>query len=190
MRYLAVFVMCATIASAAIAQFTKLNAAAERAIKQAVIDRLKDPESARFSNIYSVRDISGALHTCGLVNARNSYGGYVGSTPFYVITFGNEQPYVQIASTEVWSSTYVSERCHRDVIAKINYEISEEKNALCKAHVVFEPGSICFERMQQCKTYLNQLNETEQPKFLNYCRRNGFESAKQKWYIPPPLTIQ
>lgn len=45
--------------------------------KNAVSSRLKDPESARFSGVYVTGNI-----VCGLVNARNSFGGYAGDMRF------------------------------------------------------------------------------------------------------------
>jgi hypothetical protein len=45
--------------------------------KAAIMKRLKDPESARFSEI-AVK----GNNVCGLVNAKNSMGGYVGPRPF------------------------------------------------------------------------------------------------------------
>lgn len=40
---------------------------------------LKDPDSAKFSN---VRVKEGTAFVCGQVNAKNSFGGYVGPIPF------------------------------------------------------------------------------------------------------------
>jgi len=52
------------------------------AARAAVLGSLKDPASARFEG--DVVYPTGAV--CGLVNSKNAYGGYVGSTPyFYVI---------------------------------------------------------------------------------------------------------
>lgn len=42
--------------------------------------KLKDPESARFTNVTSDHGL-----VCGWVNAKNSYGGYVGFRPFAVV---------------------------------------------------------------------------------------------------------
>ena len=60
--------------------------------KQNVASKLKDPESARFSDFYGVKTFDvdadgntiGSVHIfiCGNVNAKNSYGGYVGQTLF------------------------------------------------------------------------------------------------------------
>jgi hypothetical protein len=43
---------------------------------------LKDPESARFGHIAAGRDSEGNIFVCGLVNAKNSYGGYTGEQPY------------------------------------------------------------------------------------------------------------
>lgn len=58
--------------------------------KKAVRERLKDPESARFGKIqihsftFEGKEFLGA---CGTVNAKNSFGGYVGMRRF--ISVGN-----------------------------------------------------------------------------------------------------
>lgn len=49
--------------------------------KAVVASKLKDPDSARFSGL-RVNSYLGGRYVCGLVNAKNSYGGYVGNTPF------------------------------------------------------------------------------------------------------------
>ena len=44
--------------------------------------QLVDPESAQFSELRLTRDGS----VCGLINAKNSFGGYVGFKPFYYLS--------------------------------------------------------------------------------------------------------
>lgn len=44
---------------------------------------LKDPDSARFSEVQTYGDGAEML-ACGMVNAKNSMGGYVGNTPFMI----------------------------------------------------------------------------------------------------------
>ncbi len=49
--------------------------------------RMKDPESARFDSVRVFRfNAFGKVidMTCGNINGKNSYGGYVGSKPFWV----------------------------------------------------------------------------------------------------------
>ena len=50
-----------------------------RQAEDVVRQGLKDPESARFRDVRR-NTATGAV--CGYVNAKNSYGGYVGETPF------------------------------------------------------------------------------------------------------------
>lgn len=54
--------------------------------KNIVRNRLKDPESATFSDIYGVKNESlrAGFSICGKVNAKNSFGGYVGNKSFAV----------------------------------------------------------------------------------------------------------
>ena len=47
-------------------------------VKEAVRDRLKDPNSAQFSNVKVVEGL-----VCGEVNAKNSFGGYAGRQRFW-----------------------------------------------------------------------------------------------------------
>lgn len=47
--------------------------------RTAVTERLKDPQSAEFSDLHAG---SGGGTVCGLVNARNSFGGFTGARPF------------------------------------------------------------------------------------------------------------
>jgi hypothetical protein len=51
-------------------------------IKKKVSSMMKDPESARFSDISAVR-YGNMVDVCGLLNAKNSYGGYVGYHAFF-----------------------------------------------------------------------------------------------------------
>jgi hypothetical protein len=44
--------------------------------------RLRDPDSARFSDIRFVRTHDG-VHVCGWVNAKNGFGGYGEAMQFY-----------------------------------------------------------------------------------------------------------
>jgi hypothetical protein len=50
---------------------------------------LADPESALFKDVWAVRgqiaDAPPTTFTCGTVNAKNGFGGYVGYTPFVAV---------------------------------------------------------------------------------------------------------
>lgn len=65
---------------------------------EAVRGKLKDPDSAKFSGIYATSkpEMVGDPIVCGLVNAKNSYGGYVGNVMF---AYGGEKAvFIQEAS--------------------------------------------------------------------------------------------
>lgn len=77
-------------ASSANWKYRKLTKNEIAAIEEAVKDQLKDPESARFK--HSMYVANGKGEYCGLVNSKNSYGGYVGDTPFMVMLINNGRP--------------------------------------------------------------------------------------------------
>ena len=52
------------------------------AIQEGVKAALKDPESARFGDIKAGQRSNGDVVVCGWVNAKNSFGGYIGMVPF------------------------------------------------------------------------------------------------------------
>lgn len=59
-------------------------------VKEGVKKTLKDPNSAMFGSIYAVKNAENGskgnsdkiIYVCGTVNAKNSFGGYTGQTPF------------------------------------------------------------------------------------------------------------
>ncbi|WP_154952869.1 MULTISPECIES: hypothetical protein [Klebsiella/Raoultella group] len=72
-------------------KYRTLTKAEIAAIEVAVRDQLKDPESARFKHSKFVSNGQGAY--CGMVNSKNSYGGYAGDTPFMVMLINNGKPH-------------------------------------------------------------------------------------------------
>jgi hypothetical protein len=82
-------------------------------IEKAVKHELSDPESARFKwfNLsqeqqVAMKEKDAAATYCGLVNAKNKMGGYVGDTPFLVVlSWSNGKvsptnPFVMLAATD------------------------------------------------------------------------------------------
>ncbi len=70
---------------AAAAPRRALTADEKQAIAKAVAYKLKDPDGAKFiwaPLVVNTRD--GVTDYCGLVNGKNSYGGYSGYDKFYV----------------------------------------------------------------------------------------------------------
>lgn len=64
----------------------QLSKVEKNAIESSIRDRLKDPESARFKHSLFISNGNGEY--CGLVNSKNSYGGYVGDSPYLVMLVG------------------------------------------------------------------------------------------------------
>ncbi|MCM2441059.1 hypothetical protein HGO34_15165 [Agrobacterium vitis] len=60
----------------------QLSDSEEALVEQTVRDGFKDPESARFDEVAATQSQDGGVVVCGLVNARNSFGGYAGRSPF------------------------------------------------------------------------------------------------------------
>lgn len=50
--------------------------------KESVLAKLKDPKSAEFKEVYFFRGADNTPMTCGQVNSKNSFGGYVGFQRF------------------------------------------------------------------------------------------------------------
>lgn len=60
-----------------------LPPAAESVVEDSVREKLRDPESAQFSSMRAFKGDGRLIGVCGLVNAKNGFGGYVGETPFF-----------------------------------------------------------------------------------------------------------
>lgn len=61
--------------------------------KKKITVRLKDPDSAKFDSLRILTHMQTGKRTlCGTVNAKNSYGGYVGSKGFHVTEEAVSQP--------------------------------------------------------------------------------------------------
>ena len=61
----------------------KLTAAQEEKVLDGLRKKLKDPNSAILGQIKAGTEEGGTINVCGFVNAKNSFGGYTGDTPFF-----------------------------------------------------------------------------------------------------------
>ena len=81
-----VFVLIAVMSSFAVSSRSDAISFA----KDAISSMLKDPGSAKFDSVHFNQLIKEKDHVagyvCGYVNGKNSFGGYVGSTRFLVLT--------------------------------------------------------------------------------------------------------
>lgn len=67
-----------------------VNEAERAAVEEGVRRSLKDPASAMFGGMLASDAGNGVKYVCGLVNARNSFGGYTGNTS-YIGVLGSMQ---------------------------------------------------------------------------------------------------
>ncbi|MBE8587750.1 hypothetical protein [Xenorhabdus griffiniae] len=91
--------LLAVVALASVSFFAK-SAITDRPLTQQEISlveaevkaSLKDPGSAKFKHVNLIQDSESSIDVyCGQVNAKNSYGGYVGFKPFMVILLTNQK---------------------------------------------------------------------------------------------------
>jgi len=61
---------------------TALTSTQTAVVQSSLRKALKDPDSARFGTVAAARGPDGAITVCGMVNAKNAYGGYTGEQPF------------------------------------------------------------------------------------------------------------
>lgn len=80
--------------------------------QRAVADSLRDPESARFTGTRVVRTPEGKDALCGMVNAKNGFGGYTGNDLFFaeMIPVGDKFVSVPFLVRQV-GVEYYAERC-------------------------------------------------------------------------------
>lgn len=68
-------------------------------IQKAMESRLKDPDSMRLQNVrFAPNKTEGMQTVCGEVNAKNSYGGYVGFRGFYAVYIANSNKGTPVAA--------------------------------------------------------------------------------------------
>lgn len=62
-----------------------LSSEQQSLVRNTIAGALKDPGSAVFGGYLARQDAQNPsiIHVCGMVNARNSYGGYSGDYPYY-----------------------------------------------------------------------------------------------------------
>lgn len=72
------------LTSSAVAQMPQpLTPEQQAAVEDGIREKLKDPDSARFKGAIKVPHEGDSFLVCGFVNSKNSFGGYVGFTPFH-----------------------------------------------------------------------------------------------------------
>ena len=93
-----------------LAQTQSVDAELIEKSKELVRRELKDPNSADFKDIYVASTPKGGKKVCGWVNAKNSYGGYVGFQRFIsngndYTTIDKESPFnLVMPFSELWAA--------------------------------------------------------------------------------------
>lgn len=73
---------CVSAAPAGSVKTTTLNMAQIDAIHSIVLSKLRDPGSVQWGEHKAGTDANGKTFVCGMVNAKNGFGGYTGMTPY------------------------------------------------------------------------------------------------------------
>lgn len=85
---IAVFFAIVIILNLSMTKDERARGDAVRQAEAAVSATLKDPDSAKFSDVEAHPHPDGKITVCGVVNARNGFGGYAGPSHFVVATIG------------------------------------------------------------------------------------------------------
>lgn len=94
----------------------ELTGKEKSAIMEAIRFRLKDPESAKFKWMKVVVHKLTTDGYCAIVNAKNSYGGYVGYKPFEVTFATNKSGNVEVIDANLEDvSSACAEQCYDDL---------------------------------------------------------------------------
>ncbi|WP_288199052.1 hypothetical protein [uncultured Pleomorphomonas sp.] len=80
---LAIVVLPTVVYGFEVGQRYELTADELALVEGAIKDRLLDPDSAKFKSPLAAYSKDGFVVVCGLVNAKNGYGGYAGFAPYY-----------------------------------------------------------------------------------------------------------
>lgn len=67
----------------------RLSEAEQLAIQTGIRTHLKDPTTPLFGGMEAARGDNGFIYVCGMVNAKNSYGGYTGDQPYFGMLIGD-----------------------------------------------------------------------------------------------------
>lgn len=128
MRNLTIFAVLAISAATALAEPQAQPASnpaddpdVKAALAKATYD-LKDPESARFRNLFKFVGSRGATRVCGEINAKNSYGAYGGFQRFVATKYGASIA----APDDIAANVLMDTSCVKEVNAsKVEFTVDE-----------------------------------------------------------------
>lgn len=121
---IAAVIACAGCSSTTMSNVTAAPATTPVALRAPDVDNVKlgvsallrDPPSAVFGRIAAARAADGTTYVCGLVNAKNGFGGYTGEVPFAGTLAADRFQLVAMGGTanETWVA---SDMCRRYGVA-------------------------------------------------------------------------
>ena len=79
-----------------VAYTTPLTQTQIDAIRNGVLDKLRDPGSAIFGKTGALVSSTGKVTICGMINAKNGYGGYTGMEIYQLGLVGDRVDYVAL----------------------------------------------------------------------------------------------
>lgn len=113
--------------------YAKQTLSDDEAIRLVVSDvkhGLKDPYSAKFNSLFARRERA-YISVCGEVNAKNSFGAYVGSRPFFGVVRhkqGKSKPYVMFSFIDKGDGDFDDDFAHYCLGKPLPEEQDDESN--------------------------------------------------------------
>lgn len=148
-------------------------------IKTAVGSELKDPHSAVYSEM-TVFKSDGKTNVCGFVNAKNSFGGYVGKTRFFFVDGTEPSAVLNPVLVESMCQSMTPAGAARNK-ADAERRKAEEAGALCGPETNLTSSGECGRLYAECYGEGKDFTEPARTTFLTNCRRKGVAYAKEQW---------
>lgn len=128
----------------------------ERQIKKDVMERLVDPDSAKFDAIYQGKT---EKHWCGMVNAKNRMGGYAGARPFVYKKVTDDFGLVTLVDEAPEDYEF------RSLIDSSSFE-REYKVLASKCRSIKEWNEVCGTRQMESHELCEPMTDPEDKEFI------------------------
>jgi hypothetical protein len=135
-----------------------------RKSKEALTRNYKDPSSAQFTNLVVANALdSNRKFLCGSVNAKNSYGGYVGSKVFYVMWSGAGDPDPWTEGDWYTRGTALAEQEFKYVSPGLSgaYQTKANVDAIIAKHLALEKEAVETAKAACQASATNQVTKVE-----------------------------
>lgn len=153
--------------------------------KAAIAEQLKDPYSAVYSDLRTRRS-EGRTVLCGQVNAKNSFGGYIGKRPFAFVDHpSGASAIIDSPIVDVLCASPEEQALRKAAAARAKAEEArakaEEAGALCGPETTLASPGECGRLYAECTLEAKDFEEPARVSFMKSCRRKGVAYAKQEW---------